>query len=105
MEQNNLNDKETVLLKIIERLEKKLDDIGENMEKMKIAEYVSYLEHPRKLIWSNFLSGVARGFGTIIGLTVVAAGLVYFLQFLLRLNLPLISVYIADFIKLIQKEL
>ena len=105
MEQNNLNDKETIIVKMLERLEKKLDDIGLGMEKMKIAEYVSCLEHPRRFIWTNFLGGVAKGLGTIIGLTVVAAGLVYFLQFLLRLNLPLISVYIADFIKLIQKEL
>ena len=105
MEQTNENGKEALIAKMIERLEKKLDDMALIMEKMKIAEYVSCLEHPRKFIWTNFLGGVAKGFGTIIGLTVVAAVLVYFLQFLLELNLPLISAYIADFIRLIQKEL
>lgn len=93
------------LERIIDRLEKKLDDIGLRMERMKLAEYVSYLENPRKLIWSNFLSGVAKGFGTLVGLTVVAAIAVYVLKFLLTLNLPLISSYIAELIVLIQKEL
>ena len=94
-----------VLEKILARLENKLDEIGLNMERMKLAEYVSYLENPRKLIWSNFISGVARGFGTLVGLTVVAALALYFLKFLLTLNLPLISSYIAELIVLIQKEL
>ena len=91
--------------RVLERIEKKLDDIGLNMEKMKFMEYVSYLENPRRLIWSNFVSGVARGFGTVVGVTVVTACVLYFLKFLLTLNLPLISSYIAEFIRLIQKEL
>lgn len=91
--------------KILSRLEKKLDDIGLSMERMKLTEYVSYLEHPRRLIWANFVGGVARGFGTLVGLTVVAALAVYILKFLLTLNLPLISSYIAELIVLIQKEL
>ena len=91
--------------KVLERIEKKLDEIGLNMEKMKLVEYVAYLEHPRKLIWSNFVSGVARGVGTVIGVTVVMACILYFLRFLLTLNLPLVSSYIADFIRLIQNEL
>lgn len=87
------------------RIEEKIDNLCKKIEMGKISEYITYLESPRKILWSNFLAGVARGFGTIIGLTIVAAGVVYFLRLLLKLNLPLISVYIADFIKLIQKQL
>lgn len=87
------------------RIEEKIDKLSVKIEMAKISDYITYLESPKKILWSNFLAGVARGFGTIVGLTIVTAGVVYFLQFLLRLNLPLISVYIADFIKLIQKQL
>lgn len=87
------------------RIEEKIDKLSVKIEMAKISNYITYLESPKKILWSNFLAGVARGFGTIVGLTIVTAGVVYFLQFLLRLNLPLISVYIADFIKLIQKQL
>ena len=104
MEEHNEEELMT-LKKILGRLENKLDEIGLRMERMKLAEYVSYLEHPRKLIWSNFVGGVARGFGTLVGLTVVAALAIYILKFLLTLNLPLISSYIAELIVLIQKEL
>lgn len=102
---DNYEHRVIALEKILNRLEKKLDDVGLSMERMKLAEYVSYLERPRKLIWSNFVIGVARGFGTVVGLTVVAALAVYVLKFLLTLNLPLISSYIAELIVLIQKEL
>lgn len=104
MEANNEKRAEAIG-KILDRLEKKLDNIGLSMEKMKLVEYVSYLEHPRKLIWPNFVSGVAKGFGTVVGLTVVTAVAVYILKFLLTLNLPVISSYIAELIVLIQKEL
>ena len=90
---------------VLERIEKNLDKIGLNMEKMKFTEYVLYLEHPRRLIWANFIGGVARGLGTFLGVTIVAACVLYFLRFLLALNLPVISSYIAEFIKLIQKEM
>ena len=74
------------------------------MEKTRIAEYVQYLDRPWKLIWTNFLIGIARGLGSTIGLAVVIAALVFFLQNLLMLNLPIISDFIADFILMVQEN-
>ena len=74
------------------------------MEKTRIAEYVQYLDRPWKLIWTNFLIGIARGLGSTIGLAVVIAVLVFFLQNLLMLNLPIISDFIADFILMVQEN-
>ena len=86
------------------RLAKVTEELTRTMEKTRIAEYVQYLDHPAKLLWTNFLIGVARGVGSTIGLAVVLGIFVYFIQKLIMLNLPGISDFIADFIVMIQSN-
>lgn len=86
----------------IARLERVTEELTRTMEKTRIAEYVQYLHQPWRLIWTNFLIGIARGLGGTLGLAVVIGLLVFFLQHLLMLNLPIISDFIADFIRMVQ---
>lgn len=86
------------------RLAKVTEELTRTMEKTRIAEYVQYLEHPFKLLWTNFLIGIARGLGSTIGLALVLGIFVYFIQKLVLLNLPGISDFIADFIVMIQNN-
>ncbi|MBO4948915.1 MAG: hypothetical protein J6C02_00165 [Peptococcaceae bacterium] len=88
----------------MDRLQQVTEELTRTMEKTRIAEYVQYLDRPWKLIWTNFLIGIARGLGSTIGLAVVIAALVFFLQNLLMLNLPIISDFIADFILMVQEN-
>ena len=88
----------------LDRLERVTEELTRTMEKTRIAEYVQYLDRPWKLIWTNFLIGIARVLGSTIGLAVVIAALVFFLQNLLMLNLPIISDFIADFILMVQEN-
>lgn len=88
--------------KELSRLAKITEELTRTMEKTRIAEYVDYLEHPFKLLWTNFLIGVARGLGGTIGLALVVGVLLFLVQELIMLNLPGISDFIADFIIMIQ---
>lgn len=88
----------------LQRLEQVTEELTRVMEKTRIAEYVQYLEHPFRLLWTNFLIGVARGLGSTIGLAVVLGILVYFIQKLVMLNLPGISDFVADLIVMIQNN-
>ena len=88
----------------LKRLERITEELTRTMEKTRIAEYVQYLEHPGRLLWTNFLIGLARGLGSTIGLAVVLGIFVYFVQKLVMLNLPVISDFIADFIIMIQNN-
>ena len=90
--------------KELSRLAKVTEELTRTMEKTRIAEYVDYLEHPWKLLWTNFLIGIARGLGSTIGLALVIGVLVYFIQKLIMLNLPGISDFIADLIVMIQEN-
>lgn len=86
-------------------LNKKLDKISLNMEKFKLVDYVYYLEHPRKMLFANFLGGLARGFGAAIGFTILAALTVYFLQWLVKWNLPIIGKFISEIVNIVDDNL
>ncbi|MBQ5858315.1 MAG: hypothetical protein IIW51_04800 [Peptococcaceae bacterium] len=80
------------------------EQLTRTMEKTRIAEYVNYLEHPGRLLWINFLIGLARGLGGTVGLAIVLGAFVFVIQNLIMLNLPVISDFIADYIRMIQEN-
>lgn len=86
--------------KRLSNIEKRLEKVSQDLEKAKIAEYVDILNNPKRLIYINFIGGLARGLGTAVGLTVLAAILFYMLK--QTVNLPLIGQYIADLLDIIE---
>lgn len=86
--------------KRLSRIEERIEKIALELEKAKIAEYVEMMNNPRKLLYTNFIGGLARGLGTAIGLTALAAILFYILK--QTVNLPLIGRYIADLLDIIE---
>ncbi|GBF33607.1 hypothetical protein DCCM_2713 [Desulfocucumis palustris] len=96
-------DKETKNL--IESLRDKIVELGINMEKMKLAEYVDLLHNPWRLLWVNFTSGIARGLGIAVGFAILGAMLVLVLKKLVSLNLPVIGGFIAEIVQIVQDQL
>jgi hypothetical protein len=88
-----------------ERLEEKVQQLAVSMEKLKIAEYVEYLHDTRRLLITNFIAGLARGLGMAIGFTILGALVIYLLQKLVLLNLPLLGDFIAHLVKLVNYSL
>lgn len=91
-------DDESVLRDVAEQLTR-------TMEKTRIAEYVEYLNHPGRLLWTNFLIGIARGLGSTIGLAIVLAVVLYILQKVITLNLPVLSDFTSRFIQMVMENL
>ncbi|WP_024834216.1 DUF5665 domain-containing protein [Ruminiclostridium josui] len=89
---------------LISELCKKVDNMSLKMEKMKFVDYVYFLEHPRKMLWANFVSGLARGFGIAIGFTILGAIAIYFLNIIVKINLPYIGQFISDIVKIVQSS-
>lgn len=89
----------------LETLGNKIDEMALNMEKLGIAEYVTMIENPRRLFWVNFWQGVARGFGMAIGFTILAGLVIYILQKMVVLNMPVIGDFIAEIVKIVQNQL
>lgn len=88
-----------------DRLSRELERLSTGMERAKIAEYVDLLNRPFSLIWRNLVGGMARGVGIAIGFTFFAATILYVLQLIGKLNLPIIGDYIADIVRIVQRQL
>lgn len=86
-------------------LARKIEELGTAMEKMKLAEYVELLNRPARLFYLNFFAGIARGLGMAVGFTILGAFIIYTLQRLQVLNLPVIGEFIADIVKIVQNNL
>ncbi len=99
------NKQEQQLNQIEEKLSGKIDELSQGMANMRLAEYLDLLERPRKLLYLNFLVGLARGFGMAIGFTLLAAIVVWLLQSLVVLNLPVIGDFIAEMVRMVQANL
>lgn len=91
--------------RIWESLRERVSELAANMEKMKLAEYVDLLEHPWRLLYVNFISGLARGFGMAVGFALLGAAILLVLQRLVTLNLPLIGGFIAEIVAIVQTQL
>ncbi|MGE5329908.1 MAG: DUF5665 domain-containing protein [Deltaproteobacteria bacterium] len=70
-----------------------------------VCEYQEFLEKPVKVLWTNFIRGVASGLGMAIGFTILGALVLYLLKSMVNLNLPLIGQYIAELVKIVQENM
>ncbi len=91
--------------KLLSELFQKIDNLSIQIEKLNLTEYLEIHRNPKRLLYVNFLGGVARGFGTAVGFTFLGAFVIYILQRLMLLNLPIIGTFIADVIKIVQEQL
>ncbi|NBD22775.1 DUF5665 domain-containing protein [Paenibacillus glycinis] len=89
----------------LQALEKRLEKVTAQMERTQIADYVQLMNRPFSLAWRNLLGGVSRGVGIAFGFTVFATFILYFLQLLGALNLPIIGDFIADIVRIVQHQL
>lgn len=87
------------------RLIKEIARLSQRLEKFNIAEYLNLLNNPRRYLFVNFIGGVARGLGFAIGATLLAAAVLFFLQRLVMLNLPVIGDFIAELIRIVNRQL
>jgi hypothetical protein len=83
----------------------KVDKLALNMERSRIRDYICYLENPRKLLFPNFLAGLARGFGASVGFTLLTALVLYILQRVVKLDLPIISEFISDIVRIVENSI
>jgi len=86
-------------------LTEKLERLSVDMEKAQLREYVDLMHRPWQLIFRNLVAGTARGVGIALGFTFFAATIVYLLQLLGALNLPIVGDYIADIVRIVQRQL
>lgn len=91
--------------KELSNIDEKLKNISIKIEKLQIAEYIALLNNPKRFLFINFISGIARGLGSAIGFVFLGAIMVWFLGKLAVLNIPIIGDYITEIVRIVKDQL
>ena len=92
---------------LMEKLNNSVNKLAETMQRARIDEYTSMLTRPWKFFFMNLVAGTFRGVGMAIGMTLVAALIVYIVSKVLisMVDLPIIGMYIAKVVKFVEQAM
>ena len=79
-----------------------LHEISTQLEKAKFGAYIDLMQNPFRMIFLNFFAGIARGFGFAVGFAILGAIVLYAMQRLVLLNLPIIGGVVTEVVKLVK---
>ncbi|MDO9535491.1 MAG: DUF5665 domain-containing protein [Bacillota bacterium] len=85
-------------------LREKLLSLSEQIAKFNLVENMLSL-NTRRYLMINFWSGVSRGMGITLGATIFGALIIFFMQRLVVLNLPVVGDFIANLVRIILAHL
>ncbi len=81
-----------------------LERIAAYMESVNLGAYVDLYRRPWRMLWLNFVAGLARGVGMAIGFAILGAFVIYILRSSFLDNLPVIGKIIAQLVQIVQHE-
>ncbi len=85
-------------------LEEKIDKLNTILIEANIRELSYIIGSKKQILIRNILAGIAKGIGIGIGFTLITAVIIYILQKIVKLNLPIIGDYIIDIIDIVQNR-
>ena len=84
---------------------KRMEEHLRVLEQLQLSEYLRYVQDTRRLMRTQFVSGLFRGMGMAVGFTLLGAVLVVVLQALAQRNLPVIGDFLAQIVAIVQSRL
>lgn len=85
-------------------LNNKIDKLNQTIEKSNLLEITYLIGNKKQIFIRNFFAGIARGVGIGIGVTLITAVLIYILQRIILLNIPIIGDYITDIVQIVENN-
>jgi len=79
-----------------------LDKLTQRLENSGVEEYVRLSQNTPKILWLNFLSGIARGLGFTLGTAIVLAGLYKVISKLISMKIPYLTELLTEFIIMVK---
>ena len=79
-----------------------LDKLAQRLENSGIADYVKLSGNLPKILWLNFLSGVARGLGFTVGTAIVLAILYKVVSQIISMNIPYLTELLNELVMMVQ---
>ena len=79
-----------------------LEKLADRIEKMRLADYMTMVNRPTRIIWTNFLAGASRGIGFTVGAAIIIAIVVKILMVLISMNIPYLSEQLQHVVEIIN---
>ncbi|NMA54754.1 MAG: hypothetical protein GX952_02330 [Firmicutes bacterium] len=86
-----------------EPIKKQIDRLAHILDKARLAEYVDLQTDTRRFLYLNFAAGMARGFGTAVGFTMVGTLVIYLLRKMV--SIPVLGTFIAQIVDIVTLQL
>lgn len=90
---------------VMRDLSDKLNQTAMMFERLRLREYLIYLNNPKKVFLRSFLTGVANGLGTAVGFTILGAIVIYILQQNFINNIPIIGDFVGKIMKIANETM
>lgn len=87
-----------------EKVNKKIDDINKLLLNNNLLDISEIVGSRFELLKRNFISGIFKGMGIGIGVTIITSIIIVFLQKIVKLNIPIIGEYISDIVEIVEKN-
>ena len=88
-----------------DELAKRMEEYLCALERLRLPEYLRYLDDHRRFIRTQFAAGVLRGAGMAVGFTILGAIILIILQRLAQQNLPIIGNFLVRLVQFVQYRL
>lgn len=92
----------TAVRKTSKKTQEDIEWLTDAIQAMGLEEFMDYIRSPWKMLWPNFIAGVARGFGALVGASIVIAIIGWSLT--LIIDLPLIGQKLEPYVTNVQTE-
>lgn len=76
--------------RLVEKLYQNIDNLNYLMTKNNIIDFAELLGNRKEMFLRNFFSGIFKGIGIGIGFTIITAIIIFILQKIIALNIPII---------------
>ena len=80
----------------------KIEGLIDAVQAAGIEEFMEYIRSPWKMLWPNFVAGIARGFGALVWAAIVVTLIGWTLS--LMIDIPLIGKRLEPYVEKVQIE-
>lgn len=87
-------------LKAEKDLAREITMLTKEVGKLRDMELIQVMKHPWKMMWLSFLKGIAIGFGSVLGASLVVALFMYILS--QATSVPVIGSFVQDIVNNIK---
>ena len=90
-----------------DKMNKNIEKLAAHFEKATIQDYMRFVGNPWRVLFTNLLAGIMRGFGLAIGITIIFAVIMIILTKILShlITLPFVGQMIAQLVETVNTYL